>query len=360
MIIPMYFIIALWGGPKRSRAALQFFLFTQLAGFCMLLSIVGVYFIHGRATGVYSFDFAAVLYNGLNGQAAWLLPLGFFLAFAVKMGIVPFHGWLPDAYQQAPFAGGLLLSGIMAKTGAYGLIRIVMPYFHGSPVMVHCAMTLAVATILYGAGMAFSQQNLLRFIAYGSISHMGFALLGIVTWGQLSLQGVVIQMLAHGLIVAGLFMAAAQLESRTGQSSASAMGGLWSDMPRFGGIFLIFALGAAGLPGLPNFIGEFLILLDAFRVSKAAAVASAAGGIVMISSMLWMVQQIFQGNKKSSTFYKDFSLRESTPFFVLIIVMLWLGMFPALFMKTGGPAIDTLLTSSKTTHAAVVNPGALR
>jgi NADH-quinone oxidoreductase subunit M len=189
---------------------------------------------------------------------------------------------------------------------------------------------------------------------------MGFALLGIVTWGQLSLQGVVIQMLAHGLIVAGLFMAAAQLESRTGQSSASAMGGLWSDMPRFGGIFLIFALGAAGLPGLPNFIGEFLILLDAFRVSKAAAVASAAGGIVMISSMLWMVQQIFQGNKKSSTFYKDFSLRESTPFFVLIIVMLWLGMFPALFMKTGGPAIDTLLTSSKTTHAAVVNPGALR
>jgi NADH-quinone oxidoreductase subunit M len=309
----------------------------------MLLSILGLYFINGHATGTYTFDYPALLHAPLSARAAGWLMLGFFMAFAIKLGIVPFHGWLPDAYSKAPVAGSLLLAGVMAKTGAYGLIRFCLPLFtHAAIHFSSIVLILAAITILYGAIMAFSQTNIKYFIAYSSMGHMGFVLMGIMVRGTMSLQGVVILMLSHGITVAAMFMLAGSLDERLNTRDLSRLGGLWADAPRLGGTFMVFALASMGLPGLGTFVGEFLIVADAFRVSPPAAVAAAVGSVFSVIYALRLVERVFQGGKSGAGSCPDMDKRETAAFAVLLAAIVWMGIYPKPFLDTSAPAVETL------------------
>lgn len=296
MLIPMYFLIAVWGHENRIYAAVKFFLFTQLSGLLMLVAILGLYFVHGRTSGVYTFDYGQLLGTAVaSGTGRWLM-LGFLIAFAVKLPAVPVHSWLPDAHTEAPTAGSVVLAGLLLKTGAYGLFRFVVPLFPDAAAwFAPAAMTLGVVGIIYGAVMAFAQTDFKRLVAYTSISHMGFVLLGVFAWQKLALQGAVMQILCHGLGTGALFMLAGSLQERAHTRDMRVLGGLWSATPRMGGVAMFFAMASLGLPGLGNFIGEFLVLVGTYQVSITATVFASVGLIVSTVYSLWIIHLIFHG-----------------------------------------------------------------
>jgi len=255
MLIPMFLLIANWGHAHRKAAAIKFFLFTQLSGLLMLVAILGLALTHFQATGAITFDYRALL--GTAPGSLWLM-LGFFVAFAVKLPAFPLHTWLPDAHTEAPTAGSLLLAGLLLKTGAYGLIRFILPLFpEAAAAFAPIAMTLGVIGILYGAVLAFAQTDFKRMVAYTSVSHLGFVLLAVFAMNLLALQGAVVQMLAHGFSTGALFVLAGALQERLHTRDLRRMGGLWTLMPRMGAVALFFAMAALGLPGLGNFVAEF-------------------------------------------------------------------------------------------------------
>ncbi len=343
MLVPMYFLIVVWGDGNRRYAGTKFFLFTQLSGLLMLVAILGLYFVHGQTTGDYTFDYAKLLQTRLTPTTELWLFLGFFAAFLVKLPAVPLHSWLPDAYTSAPTAGVVLLAGLLSKTGAYGLLRFAIPLFpHAAQRVTEAAMILAVIGILYGALLAFAQTDLKRLIAYSSISHLGFVLLGIFAWNRLALQGVVLQILCHGLGTGGLFLLAGTLEERLHTRDMGAMGGLWTVAPRIGATATFFALAAVGLPGLGNFVGEFLILLGSFKANVALTVVATAGLVGAVIYALWMIQLIFHGPRKGEPSLPDLKLRELGVLGFLAMTLLWLGLYPQPVFNTVGAAIDGL------------------
>ncbi|MEX2365668.1 MAG: NADH-quinone oxidoreductase subunit M, partial [Pseudohongiellaceae bacterium] len=280
MLIPMYFIIAIWGHENKAYAAMKFFIFTQVSGLLMLLSILVLVFFHYQDAGEITFSYFELLDTNIPGEFVMWVMLGFFLAFATKLPAVPFHNWLPDAHSQAPTAGSVILAGILLKTGAYGLIRFTVPLFpEASVAFTPVAMTLAVISILYTAKVAFAQNDLKRLIAYTSVSHMGFVMLGVYAWNAQAVQGAVMTMLAHGFSAAALFMLAGGLQHRIHTRAMDKMGGLWAVVPKMSFMALFFTIAAVGMPGLGNFIGEFLVLLGAFKVSVVSTVFAALGMI---------------------------------------------------------------------------------
>jgi NADH-quinone oxidoreductase subunit M len=296
MLVPMYFLIAIWGHERRVYASLKFFIFTQLSGLLMLLAILGLYFIHGRATGLYTFDYPKLLGTPLSATAGRWLMLGFFVAFAVKLPVVPFHTWLPDAHTEAPTAGSVVLAGLLLKTGAYGIFRFVLPLFPQAVAEFQsAAMVLGVVGILYGAVLAFAQTDLKRLVAYSSVSHMGFVLMGLAAGNALALQGVVMQIVCHGLGTGALFMIVGALQERIHTRDLRRMGGLWAAMPRMGGWALFFALASLGLPGLGSFVAEFLVLLGVYQVAPGMAIWATLGFVTSAIYSLWIVQRAFHG-----------------------------------------------------------------
>jgi NADH-quinone oxidoreductase subunit M len=343
MLVPMYFLIAIWGHEKRQYAAVKFFLFTQLSGLLMLISILGLYFIHGRATGFYTFGYAALLKTSLSPAAEFWLMLGFLAAFAVKLPVVPVHSWLPDAHTEAPTGGSVVLAGLLLKTGAYGLIRFVFPLFpNAAQTFAPAAMIIAVAGILYGALLAFSQTDLKRLVAYTSVSHMGFVFLGIFVWNSLALQGAVMQMVCHGIATGALFMLTGMLQERLGTREMSRMGGLWSTVPRMGAVALFFAMASLGLPGLGNFVGEFLILMGTFRENAAITLIAVAGVVTATVYSLRLVQRTFHGPNTYNWEVPDLSAREGIAMGVMIIALLWLGLYPQPLLDRAGHSLDNL------------------
>ncbi len=344
MLVPMYFLISIWGHEKRAYASVKFFIFTQLSGILMLLGILGLYFIHGRSTGIYTFDYTQLLGTRLTpGQSLWLM-LGFAAAFAVKLPAVPFHSWLPDAHSEAPTAGSLILAGLLLKTGAYGFIRFLVPLFPDAVESVRLiGMVLSAAGILYGAALAFSQEDLKRLIAYTSISHMGFVMLGIFAWNELSLQGAVIQMVCHGFSTGALFVLAGILQERLHTREMSAMGGLWAVTPRMAGMGLFFGLASLGLPGLGNFIGEFLVLLGSYRVSGLVTAAAATGLIASALYSLRLMQRVFHGPKRDDLTMADIAVRETTILAVMAAVIVVIGLYPGPVLETSKPAVEGLI-----------------
>jgi NADH-quinone oxidoreductase subunit M len=331
MLVPMYFLIALWGHERRFYAAIKFFLFTQGSGLVMLVAILALAFVHQRATGHFTFDYEALLGTPMSGTVALLLMLGFFIAFAVKLPVFLFHTWLPDAHTEAPTAGSVLLAGVLLKTGAYGMLRFVVPLF---PEAAHrfapVAMLLAVVGILYGALLAFAQSDMKRLVAYSSVSHMGFVLLGIFAWNTLALQGVVAQMVAHGISTGALFILVGALQERIHTRDMRLMGGLWGTMPRLAALAMFFAIASLGLPGLGNFVGEVLILLGTYRASIPFAVVATTGVVAAAAYALIFVQRGFQGapSLPAPRVAADLSARHLVAMAVLALAIVTLGVFP--------------------------------
>jgi NADH-quinone oxidoreductase subunit M len=343
MLIPMYFLIALWGHENRAYASIKFFLFTQIGGLLMLLGILGIYFIHGRQTGVYTFDYTELLGTNMSPDAALLLMLAFLAAFLVKLPALPFHTWLPDAHTEAPTGGSVILAGLLIKTGAYGILRFAVPLFPAAALQVApWAMVLGVIGILYGAVLAFAQTDLKRLVAYTSVSHMGFVLLGIFAWNELALQGVIIQMLSHGISTGALFMLVGSLQERTHTRDTRRMGGLWPVVPRMGGATLFFALAALGLPGMGNFVGELLVLVGTYRVSIPLTAIATCGLIVSTIYALSMIQRTFHGPNKEGWRIPDLSIREVGAVTAMILVTLWLGLYPRPFIETARQGLDQI------------------
>jgi NADH-quinone oxidoreductase subunit M len=355
MLVPMYFLINIWGHENRVYASLKFFIFTQAGGLLMLLSILGLYFIHGRDTGVYTFDYSLLLGSSLSPTAAFWIMLGFFIAFIVKLPAFPFHPWLPDAHTEAPTAGSVILAGLLLKTGAYGLLRFVLPLFPGAAATIApWAMILAAVSIIYGALLAFAQTDLKRLVAYTSVSHMGFVLLGIFAGTMTALSGAVMQIVAHGVSTGALFIIVGMIQQRIHTRDMERMGGFWSSAPRLSGIALVFALASLGLPGFGNFVAEFMVLLGTYQAHVWITVVAASGLVLAAIYSLWIVQRVFHGEKKDSMKLVDLSSRETWMMAAMVVVILWLGMFPRPVLDTVAPALNAVQSSFA--HEKAVKP----
>ena len=341
MLVPMYFLIVIWGHENRVYAAVKFFIFTQLSGLLMLLAIVDLYIIHGRETGVYTFDYFQLIGTHLPASTAMWLMLGFLVAFAVKLPVVPFHSWLPDAHTEAPTAGSVVLAGLLLKTGAYGLIRFVIPLFpEAAAAFAPIGMALGVIGILYGAILAFAQTDLKRLVAYTSVSHMGFVMLGVFAWNLWGLQGAVMQMVCHGIATGALFVLVGMLYERIHTRDMRAMGGFWSIAPRMGGVAMVFAMASLGLPGLGNFVAEMLVLVGAYHASIWMTALATLGLVAATIYSLWIVQRVFHGPADAARRFPDLSFRESTIMAALIAAIVWLGLFPQPVLNTARPALE--------------------
>jgi len=340
MLIPMFFIIIIWGHENRVYAGIKFFLFTQVGGLLMLVAILGLYFVHSRSTGVYTFNYLDLIRTNLPPKTAMWLMLGFLMAFAVKLPAVPFHSWLPDAHTEAPTAGSIILAGLLLKTGAYGMLRFVVPLFPAAGRgIAPFAMGIAVAGILYGAWLSLVQTDIKRMVAYSSISHMGFVMLGIFAWNSIALQGAVMQIVCHGISTGALFFMVGALQERTGSRDINRMGGLWDAAPKMGGMTLLFCTASLGLPGMGNFVGEFLVLLGSYPINRTITVLASLGLIAAAVYSLWLIQGVFHGTSREKIKIPDLSAREFAALGVMAAAIIWLGLYPQPVFKAAKPAL---------------------
>jgi NADH-quinone oxidoreductase subunit M len=353
MLIPMFLLINIWGHENRKYAAYKFFIFTQASGLLMFLSILGLYFVHGTSTGIFTFDYFELVGTKLSPEVGRLLMLGFLAAFIVKLPVVPFHSWLPDAHAQAPTAGSVILAGLLLKTGAYGLLRFVIPLFpDAAHEIAPLAMLFGVVGILYGAVLAFSQTDFKRLVAYTSVSHMGFVMLGAFAFNAVATQGVVMQMITHGISTGALFILAGAVYQRIHTRDIEQMGGFWYQMPFMGTIALVFVMASLGLPGLGNFIAEFLTLIGAWQATHKLTILATIGLVAATIYSLRIMQKIFYGKEeKSNRRIFDLSLREKVIFVPLVCVIIWLGLFPQSVLNT----TDKSLSDNKVTFNSKVN-----
>jgi NADH-quinone oxidoreductase subunit M len=342
MLVPMVFIIAIWGHEHRRRAAIKFFLFTQGSGLLILIAILALAFAHQRATGVLSFDYFALIQTEPRGPLGFCIMLGLFIAFVVKLAGFPAHVWLPDTHTKAPTAGSVILASILLKTGAYGLMRFVIPLL---PLAAHriapVALWLGVASILYGAVLAYGQSDFKKLIAYTSISHMGFILIGLFVFNNIAWQGVVMLLVAHGVSTGALFIIVGSVQHRLHTRALDRMGGLWSDLPRLSAFGTFFILAAMGLPGLGNFVGEFLILRGAWVTVPLVTLLAAIGLIPAALYSLIAIQRAFHGPADAARAVPDFGLRENAIMLVLAAAIIWLGVYPQSVLNIAAPAFST-------------------
>ena len=335
-LIPMYFLIGVWGGPRRIYAAVKFMLYTMAGSLLMLVAILALYFLHRQATGDATFNLFQLLQLDLPLSTQRWLFLAFFLAFAIKVPLFPFHTWLPDAHVEAPTAGSVLLAGVLLKMGTYGFVRFCLPLFPAASLeAAHVIAALAVVGIIYGALMALVQTDIKKLVAYSSVSHLGFVVLGIFAFTYQGLDGAVLQMVNHGLSTGALFLLVGMLYDRRHTRLIADFGGLAKVVPLLAAFFLVVSLSSLGLPGLNGFVGEFLILLGAFRTLPTYAVIGALGVILSAVYLLWMYQRVMFGEvtHDENTHLPDLNVRELTVLVPVILVIVWIGVYPQPFLK---------------------------
>jgi NADH-quinone oxidoreductase subunit M len=354
MLIPMYFLIGIWGYDQRIYAAIKFMLYTMAGSVLMLVAILTLAFMHSDATGSYTFDLVKLYALEIAPDTQRWLFLAFTVAFAIKVPLFPFHTWLPDAHVQAPTAGSVILAGVLLKMGTYGLVRFAFPLFPiAAAEFAPWIALLAVIGIIYGALVAMVQPDMKKLVAYSSVSHLGFVVLGICAMNVQGMQGAVYQMLAHGISTGGLFLLVGMLSDRRHTRLISEFGGLKHVMPRLTAAFLIITLASIGMPGLNGFIGEFLIMVGAFRSDPRLVVAAGLGVIFSAVYMLWMFQRVFYGkvtNEKNSH-QPDLRPREWAAVVPLCALSIVMGVLPNLFLKPMEPSVNKLVERMQTVQS---------
>jgi NADH-quinone oxidoreductase subunit M len=336
MLIPMYFLIGIWGYDQRIYAAIKFMLYTMAGSVLMLVAILGLAYLHNEANGTYSFDLLKLYALDIAPRTQMWFFLAFALAFAIKVPLFPFHTWLPDAHVQAPTAGSVILAGVLLKMGTYGFVRFAFPLFPvAAAYFAPWIGVLAVIGIIYGALVAMVQPDMKKLVAYSSVSHLGFVVLGICAMNVNGMQGAVYQMLAHGVSTGGLFLVVGMLSDRRHTRLISEFGGLKKVMPRLTAAFFLITLASIGLPGLNGFIGEFLILLGAFRWDPRYVVGAGLGVILSAVYMLWMFQRVYYGKvtHEENRTLPDLLPHEWASAIPLCAIALAMGVFPNVFLR---------------------------
>src|SRR5438046_4648822 len=348
MLIPMYFIIGIWGGPTRVYAAIKFILYPLTGSLLMLVAILALYFLHGAATGTYTFDLPVLARYVLPaGRAQDLLFLAFALAFAIKVPMWPFHTWLPDAHTEAPTPGSVILAGVLLKMGTYGFLRFCLPLFpQATMAFAPWMFWLAVIGIIYGAWVSTVQADMKKLVAYSSVSHLGFVVLGLFTLNEQGMVGGIIQLVNHGLSTGALFLIVGMLYERRHTRLIADYGGLWTVVPAMSALFLIVCLSSLGLPGLNGFVGEFLILVGAFQVHRPAAVLATAGTIFAAVYLLWMYQRVVFGpvTREENRRLVDLSAREWVILAPVVALVFWIGVYPVAFTSKTEASVQALIT----------------
>ncbi|MHB0976562.1 MAG: complex I subunit 4 family protein [Candidatus Aquicultorales bacterium] len=341
VLIPMFFLIGIWGSARREYAAIKFFIYTLLGSVLMLVGIIALYF----AAGIGSFDILELQNVSLARDMQIALFAAFFLGFAVKVPIFPFHTWLPDAHVEAPTAGSVLLAGVLLKMGGYGFIRIALPLLPKAFAYYRPALAvLAIVSIVYGAAVALAQKDLKKLIAYSSVSHMGYVMLGISAATSAALNGAVLQMVSHGLITGMLFLIVGFIYERTHTRLIAEMGGLSTVIPKLAGLFVFAAMASLGLPGLSGFVAEFLVILGAFKPYLGYAVIAAMAVVVTSSYLLWTAQRVnFEALPASFADIKDAGLREIASIAPLAAGSLAIGLYPLPLLNVIDPAVAGIL-----------------
>jgi len=355
MLIPMYFIIGVWGGPRKIYAAIKFVLFTMFGSLLMLVALLYLFFMYHGYTGEYSFDMLKYydLPIPLNVQVYCFLAFG--LAFAIKVPIWPFHTWLPDAHVEAPTAGSVILAGVLLKMGTYGFVRICLPIFPDATIQfIPLISILAIIGIIYGALVAMVQRDVKSLVAFSSVSHLGFVMLGMMALNLQGLEGSIIQMINHGISTGALFLIVGMIYERRHTRMIADFGGLSKSMPVFSTFFMIVALSSIGLPFTNGFVGEFLILLGTFQANKVYAILAATGVILAACYMLWMLQRVIFGKltKPENENLTDLNGREKLVLIPLVILIFWIGIYPKPFLNRMEPAALSILERVRQTKTA--------
>jgi NADH-quinone oxidoreductase subunit M len=353
MLIPMYLLIGIWGGNRRLYASIKFVIYTMVGSLLMLAAIFYVYVVHGQVTGTYTTDLEAVQRLVLPHQAQLWCFGAFALAFAIKVPLFPLHTWLPDAHVEAPTTGSVVLAAVLLKFGIYGFLRFAMPMFpHASSVLAPYIAILAVIGVIYGALVAFAQDDVKKLVAYSSVSHLGFCVLGVFALNARGIAGSIYAMLSHGLTTGGLFLAIGVLYERRHTRRLAEYGGLWAQMPVFAGMFLIVTLGSAGLPGLSGFVGEFMTIFATFTAEvrylpwpRLLGALSATGVILGAVYLLYMFQRLMFGpiTRDANRSLPDLSGREIAVFTPLVAMIFLMGVAPKPFLESMEPAIERFI-----------------
>ena len=341
VLVPMYFLIGIWGGPRREYAAIKFFLYTLAGSLFMLLGILGVYF----AAAPHTFDMTLLVGMPRSLIFQQVVFMAFFLGFAIKVPIFPFHTWLPDAHVEAPTPISVILAGVLLKMGTYGFFRFSYPLFPQATHWFQPAMAvLAIIGIIYGGFVALAQTDFKKMVAYSSVSHMGFVLLGLAALNANGFRGAMLQMFTHGTITGGLFLLVGVLYDRAHSRDLNDFGGLGAKMPNYAGILTFFALASLGLPGLSGFISEFLALLGSYQYSKVVTGLATVGIILAAAYLLYMIQRILLGklNPKWAEL-SDIRLREVLTLAPLMVLILGIGLYPRIILDYMIPTLDGLL-----------------
>jgi NADH-quinone oxidoreductase subunit M len=341
MLVPMYFIIGMWGGERRLYASIKFFLYTTFGSLLMLVALIALW----RNTGATSFSYDIILANAGNSppvEAMWMFG-AFFLAFAIKVPLFPFHTWLPDAHVEAPTGGSVVLASVMLKMGTYGFMRFGLPFFPEAamhPTVRGIILGLAIVGIVYGALVALVQPDIKKLVAYSSVSHMGFVLLGIFALTVQSVQGALMVMISHGISTGGLFLLIGMLYERTHTRQIAAYGGLARAVPMYAAVLTLVALSSIGLPGTNGFVGEFLVLIGSYRTVPVATAIAATGVVFAAAYLLWAIQRIIFNpmTHLENADLADLNKRELTVMVVMSAVIIWMGVHPAPVLRRMEPA----------------------
>jgi NADH-quinone oxidoreductase subunit M len=362
MLIPMYFVIGVWGGPNRVYAAVKFVLYTMAGSALMLVAILALYYQHGAVTGTYTFDLPTlsrfVLAPGLGQN---LMFLAFALAFAIKVPLFPLHTWLPDAHVEAPTAGSVILAGVLLKMGTYGFLRFCLPLFPDASLLFGpIVYALAVIGIVYGALVSIVQPDLKKLVAYSSVSHLGYVMLGLFTLNPQGLVGGIIQMVNHGLSTGALFLMVGMIYERRHTRLIADFGGLWAVIPAFSALFMLVCFSSVGLPGLNGFVGEFLILVGAFQVNPWMTAAATTGIIFAAVYLLWMYKRVVFGELRheENRRLRDLSPREWALLAPVLLFIVWIGVYPKTFTARTEATVQALIAQVESKASVARGDGA--